>query len=262
MDAPQEMDTTNPPADSETLSSASPSPDFGHASTVQKEKSRKRKKKQQSSHKSKITAAPGSKSLFGPGQVRSRTKSSPSFSIGKSERPQQSHPISPGPVFYPKPTLGNAPSYSFSGEYGPRTATLPPAPGSLTKEQMELLEEDAKSTPIPSRFRGPGALLDYPGPGQYRVQSQLGFGRYNSGTVQVLSKNRTGPRYSLATRARPPPAVTVSPGPAAYSTGNTALGRQTNTRYRSHSGFGFGGETRGYEMKAKYNSPGPGAHVV
>ena len=36
---------------------------------------------------------------------------------------------------------------------------------------------------------------------------------------QVLSKNKTGPAYSLATRARPPKSKTVSPGPAAYSTG-------------------------------------------
>ena len=47
-----------------------------------------------------------------------------------------------------------------------------------------------------------------------------------------------------------------------FIVGNTALGRQSQARYRSHGGFGFGGETRGYEMLAKYNSPGPGAHII
>jgi len=249
-----EMEDTRMPSPS----SPPPQPAVSHPNP---DKVRKRKKKQRSS--SKLSAAAGTKSLLGPGQVKSRNKSSPAFSIGTSSRPKDSHPISPGPVFYPNSTLGNAPSYSFSGEYGHYHGTsLPPAQGSLTKEQMELLQEDAKTTPIPNRFKGPGALLDYPGPGQYRVQSQLGFGRYATGSNQVLSKNRSGPRYSLATRARPPRAVTVSPGPAAYSTGNTALGRQSEGRFRSHGGFGFGSETRGYEMRAKYNSPGPGAHVI
>jgi len=147
----------------------------------------KRKKKHVST---KTPAAAGTRSMIGPNQVRSRTKSSPSFSMGTSEREKPKQPISPGPVFYPKPTskwLGDAPSYSFGGEYGNRAhvSTFPPAQGSLTKEQMELLDEDAKTTPIPNRFKGAGSLLDYPGPGQYRVHAQTGFARCKSGQVQV-----------------------------------------------------------------------------
>jgi len=213
-------------------------------------------------------AMSGTRTLIGPGLVNSKNASSPSFSMGTSERPKPRHPVSPGPVFYPKPTskwLGDAPSYSFSGEFGPEPALRQQEPpeGTLTKEQIALLKED--TTPIPRRFNGAGAPANNPGPGQYRVHAQFGFGRSFAKcpyTQQILSKNRSSPQFSLATRARPPRAVTVSPGPAAYTTGNTAVGRQPQARHRSHGGFAFGGEQRGYQMPYKYTTPGPGAHVV
>jgi len=212
----------------------------------------------------------GSRSLVGPNQVMSRMRSSSSFSMGTSERTQAAIPISPGPAFYPKPTakwLGDAPAYSFGGEYGDKPQLHQPGPedaeqGTLTKEQAELLTKANATTSPPKRFQGADSIFSNPSPAQYKVHSQLGFGRSSKVKEQVLSKNRTGPRFSMASKACPTGGATVSPGPAAYNNGSTALGRQGNSKYRNHGGFGFGSEARAYQMPSKYNSPGPGTHLV
>lgn len=198
--------------------------------------------------------------------------------MGTGGRAKERFPVSPGPVFYPKPTskwLGDAPSFGFAGEYtnNPYQAPLgedeEPSEimrATLSETQIELLREAGKKSEIPRRFQG--ANLDFPGPGQYRVHATVGFGMGTNspcaaGRTQVLSKNRTGPRFTLSSKCRPKESAIVSPGPAAYTVGNTALGRQMNSKFRSHGGFGFGGETRGYAMRPNPDSgPGPGAHII
>jgi len=171
----------------------------------------------------------GSRSLVGPNQVMSRMRSSSSFSMGTSERTQAAIPISPGPAFYPKPTakwLGDAPAYSFGGEYGDKPQLHQPGPedaeqGTLTKEQAELLTKANATTSPPKPFKGQTVSLATPRRPNIRSTASL------ASADQAKLKSRCFPRTALVHASPWPqrPVQLVGP-PSPQGLQHTTMGAQ------------------------------------
>lgn len=103
-----------------------------------------------------------------------------------------------------------------------------------------------------ARMQPSRVTANEPGPAAYHVRSAIG-------QKVALSRVRSEPQFTFASKARPPidPGVT-SPGPAGYTLKST-LGKQDESKMLSGSSFSITSKPKPAEEQAAPRSPGPHA---
>jgi len=187
----------------------------------------------------------GSRSQFGR-MTLSQKASSASYSIGTEQRVDRNGvPVSPGPVYIPKPTskwLGDAPSYSMGTSERPTMnshSRYVPAPDAYRMKQSVGNQVES------ARFTSPRVGIGTEGRQQHTgkrnpVYTDALFPTVESLGPQLMSSKRSYPNVKIGTDSRfRAGADDGPPGPGNYKS-RSSVGRQVTSYQRSSPVRTFG----------------------